>query len=126
MIATAAASPGTRFAGRGSTLPSAGPAQGRTGAARPARGSGRTVRPTSRPVGSVSAPRMVGVASPSAASCSLAADSQWRLTDRGIAAILVMALMIVAAALMVVTMTAVRVTGDTYQPHRPGQSQPEL
>jgi len=47
----------------------------------------------------------------------LAAESHWRLTDRGIGVILVAAAMIVAAALMVVSVTAFRVTGDNYQPH---------
>jgi hypothetical protein len=40
----------------------------------------------------------------------------WRLTDRGIAVVLVIGLMIMVAALAVVGLTAARVTGEGYQP----------
>jgi len=53
--------------------------------------------------------------------CSVSAPSPvvprtsgWRLTDRGIALVLVTGLQIVTAALAVVTLTAIRVTGDRY------------
>lgn len=41
----------------------------------------------------------------------------WRLTDRGVAAVLVIAAMIMMAALAVIVPTAIRVTGVTYQPY---------
>jgi hypothetical protein len=40
--------------------------------------------------------------------------TSWRLTDRGIALVLVTGLLIVTAALAVVGLTAVRVTGERY------------
>jgi hypothetical protein len=40
--------------------------------------------------------------------------SDWRLTDRGIALVLVTGLLIITAALAVVSLTAIRVTGDRY------------
>ena len=40
----------------------------------------------------------------------------WRLTDRGIALVLVVAAMVAVAALAVLVPTALRVTGDNYQP----------
>jgi hypothetical protein len=46
--------------------------------------------------------------------------SAWRLTDRGIALVLVTGLLIVTAALAVVGLTAVRVTGERYSD--PGHS----
>jgi hypothetical protein len=39
----------------------------------------------------------------------------WRLTDRGVAVVLVIGLMIMVAALTVVGLTAMSVTGDGYQ-----------
>jgi hypothetical protein len=42
-----------------------------------------------------------------------------RLTERGVAVILVAGAMIVLAALTVVTLTALRVTGDSAQPLNP-------
>ena len=39
----------------------------------------------------------------------------WRLTDRGVAVVLVVGLMIMVAALTVVGLTAMSVTGDGYQ-----------
>jgi hypothetical protein len=43
------------------------------------------------------------------------------LTDRGIALVLVVAAMLAVAALAVVVPTALRVTGDDYQPLGTGQ-----
>ena len=48
----------------------------------------------------------------------------WQLTDRGIAVVLVTILMIVIAAVAVIGLTALRVTGDSYQGY--GQSQSAL
>jgi hypothetical protein len=42
--------------------------------------------------------------------------SSWRITDRGIAVVLVVLAMVAVAALAVVVPTALRVTGDNYQP----------
>ncbi len=39
----------------------------------------------------------------------------WRLTDRGVAVVLVVSAMIMAAAISVVGLTAMRVTGDGYR-----------
>jgi hypothetical protein len=55
-------------------------------------------------------------------SCSVAAPaplptdrpSSWRLTDRGIALVLVTGLLIITAALAVVGLTAFRVTGERF------------
>ncbi|MDN5763075.1 MAG: hypothetical protein L0H41_12260 [Microlunatus sp.] len=41
--------------------------------------------------------------------------SGWRLTDRGLAVVLVTGLMIMMAALTVVGLTAVKVTGEGYR-----------
>ena len=43
-----------------------------------------------------------------------APTTTWQLTDRGVAVIVVAMLMIMAAAAMVVGLTALRVTGDSY------------
>ncbi|HET9647416.1 MAG TPA: hypothetical protein VFP34_04195 [Microlunatus sp.] len=40
----------------------------------------------------------------------------WRLTERGIAVVVVTAAMLAVAAIAVVVPTALRVTGDNYQP----------
>ena len=42
-------------------------------------------------------------------------QSSWRLTDRGVAVVIVTGLMIMVAALTVVGLTAMRVTSDGYQ-----------
>ena len=84
--------PGRR-AGRG-TGPQARPA-------RPLTGGTRVLRPQSC---TVEAPTQRAVA----------AGSSWRLTERGIAVVLVTGLLIVTAALTVVGLTALRVTGERY------------
>ena len=84
--------PGRR-AGRG-TGPQARPA-------RPLAGGTRVLRPQSCTV-EAPAPR------------AAAAGSSWRLTERGIALVLVTGLLIVTAALTVVGLTALRVTGERY------------
>ena len=43
------------------------------------------------------------------------APSEWRLTDRGIALVMVVAVMILTAALAVIGITAVRVTSADYR-----------
>jgi hypothetical protein len=85
--------------------------------ARPARGTGRSARPMARPAGAVPAPRLAPAVRQAPQACAVEAEAHWRLTDRGIAVIMVTGLMIVAAAVMVVSMTAIRVTGDGYQTH---------
>jgi hypothetical protein len=42
------------------------------------------------------------------------APSEWRLTDRGVAVVMVIALMILTAALLVIGLTAIRVTSADY------------
>lgn len=42
--------------------------------------------------------------------------SSWRLTERGLAVVLVLAAALVAASVAVVALTAVRVTGESYHP----------
>lgn len=44
-----------------------------------------------------------------------AGELTWRLTDRGIAAVVVAGLMIMVAAMTVVGLTAAKVTGEGYQ-----------
>lgn len=48
--------------------------------------------------------------------CAASPVSSWRLTERGIAVVLVLVAMVAVAALAVVVPTAVRVTGDNYRP----------
>jgi hypothetical protein len=57
--------------------------------------------------------RMSAPPCPIAHAPSLQAD--WRLTDRGIAVAMVVAVMILTAALVVIGLTAVRVTGPDYR-----------
>lgn len=93
--------------------------------ARPApsgREGGRT-GPAGRPSRAVSPPTLTGTRSTVPKACEAAAApqarnqaSQLRLTDRGIAVILVTGAMIVLAAATVIALTALRVTGDSYQP----------
>ena len=51
---------------------------------------------------------------PSIATAPTSMPGIWKLTDRGIAAIMVLAAVILIAALTVIGMTAVRVTGADY------------
>jgi hypothetical protein len=53
---------------------------------------------------------------PSPALVSPPREASWRLTERGIAVVLVVVAMIAVAALAVVVPTALRVTGERYQP----------
>lgn len=94
---------------------------------RPARGTGRRSAPVLRPAGRdelrptrrASVPARacaVPQPQPQLRSVFVAADAPtWRLTERGVAVVLVTGLMIMAAALTVVGLTAAKVTGDGYQ-----------
>jgi len=81
-------------------------------------GSGRRNGPWARPTHAVPAPTLARHQRSTVQGCQLegtaAARLGWRLTDRGIAVILVVGLMIVTAALSVVALTAIRVTSTDY------------
>jgi hypothetical protein len=83
---------------------------------RPARpGSARG--PLARPARTVPAPRSYPGRRTDVRSCRVEtarAGAEWRLTDRGIAVVLVLALMITVAAVVVVGLTAWQVTGADY------------
>lgn len=94
---------------------------------RPARGSGRSAGPILRPAPTSPTPaalrtptvraRACRPPSPEVAVVPAATDPDlgWRLTDRGVALVLLVGLMIMVAALTVVGLTALRVTGGGYQ-----------
>jgi hypothetical protein len=88
------------------------------------RAAGRGLRPNARPLRAVSPPSLAASARRTPQAC-VAEPSQsaasMRLTDRGIAAVMVVGLMIMVTALVVVGLTALRVTGPGYLPS--GQSQ---
>lgn len=89
---------------------------------RPAHGTGRASAPVARPVRGTPALTLAPGARTRASSCTVdASPARWRLTDRGIAVVLVTGLMIVAAAVAVVSMTALRVAGEHYQPFQPAE-----
>ncbi len=97
---------------------------------RPGRGAGRGRRPQARPPRPVPAPSLgvdalietsLETTLEPAGPAPVIPQSSWRLTQRGVALVVVAGLMIVAAAVTVITLTAVRVTGDHYVPY--GQSQ---
>jgi hypothetical protein len=71
------------------------------------RGAGRSVAPRARPCRSVPPPRLGG---PAHRSVVAKAAPQWRLTERGIAVIVVLALLITLVAAVVVFRTALQVT----------------
>ena len=80
-------------------------------------GSGRRNGPWARPTHAVPAPTLTKPERSTVRACRLegtAARLGWRLTDRGIAVIMVVGMMIVTAALSVVGLTAVRVTSTDY------------
>jgi hypothetical protein len=93
---------------------------------RPAARSGRAVGPLARPVAFVPAPSLAPSFGSRARSCTVEAPTttavprptrvRTRLTDRGVAVILVAGAMIVVAAVAVVGLTALRVTGDSAEP----------
>ena len=99
--------------------------------ARPARGRARSGTPQLRPLAHVPAPTLAPAASQTRRSRACAASLpdtvrpaptgaaggvSWRITDRGIALVLLAVAMIAVAALAVIIPTALRVTGDNYQP----------
>jgi hypothetical protein len=109
----------------------AAPGRVRTRPLRPGRGTGRQTRPQARPARPVAAPQLAvpqltrasspsgcRVERPSAGTATSAkatsASAGWRLTERGIALVLATGLAIAAAAVVVVTLTALRVTGDSF------------
>lgn len=91
---------------------------------RPGRGSGRDAAPTLRPATFWPAsdvarrPRTQGrscvMPQPQIAAVAVSEPS-WQLTDRGVALLLVVGLMIMVAALTVVSLTAITVTGEGYR-----------
>lgn len=90
---------------------------------RPSRGSARAVRPVGRATTGAPAPslRRPEVQARSCRSevtrrMPAAAEATWRLTNRGIAVIMVTGAMLVAAALTVITATALTVTAEDYRP----------
>ena len=90
----------------------------RVGPRRRGLGSGRRNGPWARPSHAVPAPTLTKHPRTTVQACQLegtsAARLGWQLTDRGIAVIIVLALMIVTAALSVVALTAIRVTSTDY------------
>ncbi len=105
----------------------AAPRRGAPSRVRPGRGTGRGVGPRSRPASPLAAPSMRRTGDVRGRACTVSAPSVpsspavWRLTDRGVAAILVVLASVVFAAVMVVGLTALQVTSPTYQVQ--GQSQ---
>jgi hypothetical protein len=88
------------------------------------RADGRGLRPGTRPARAVPPPSLAGSGRRTPQACLADADAgavSLRLTDRGIAAVLVVGLMIMVTALVVIGLTASRVTGPGYVPS--GQSQ---
>lgn len=103
----------------------------RPGRRRPAHGRGRAATPGLRPLfapspstgrGDVEPARtracrpLRGAAAESTGNRRRESTPAWRPTDRGIALVLVVAAMLTVSALAVVVPTALRVTGDNYQP----------
>lgn len=60
---------------------------------------------------------------PAAVVRSEARPTTWRLTERGLAVVLVVAAALVAASVAVVALTALRVTGESYHPGHPAPVQ---
>ena len=95
-------------------------ARGRTRVAprRRGLGSGRRNGPRARPAHAVPAPTLIERQRSAVQACRLEGTATarlgWQLTDRGMAVIMVVGLMIVTAALSVVGLTALRVTSTDY------------
>jgi hypothetical protein len=88
------------------------------------RADGRGLRPRTRPVRAVPPPSLTSSVRRKPQACladASATAGSLRLTDRGIAAVMVVGLMIMVTALVVIGLTALRVTGPGYAPA--GQSQ---
>lgn len=121
--AASAPAQASRIAVSRSTRPGTRPLRSR----RPSFGSGRGAAPVLRPAAACPAPGLARGATAGARACALpvpepdsagsrAAAVTWRLTDRGVATVLVAGLMIMVAALTVVGLTAFKVTGEGYRP----------
>ena len=89
--------------------------------ARPGRRTGRGTGPQARPARGVPAAPLSRSRALRSQACTVEAPTPlaapsggWRLTERGIALVLVTGLLIVTAALTVVGLTALRVTGERY------------
>ena len=97
----------------------------RTRQLRPGRGAGRSTRPIARSVSGVPAPSLdrrssvsrgcgpdipQAVATPAVSAASIG----WRLTNRGIAVVLITGALLAAAAITVIAATAITVTSDGY------------
>lgn len=123
-VGSAAARAGVVTAAPGRVAPGGPLPSRRLRPGRPGRGPGRAASPTLRPAVFWPTPSVARRTGPRAHSCSMP-ESQlssptmsapvWRLTDRGIAVLLVSGLMIMVAALTVVGLTAVTVTGEGYR-----------
>jgi hypothetical protein len=88
------------------------------------RAAGRGLRPNTRPARAVPPPSLAASARRPPQACiaePALSSASMRLTDRGIAAVMVVGLMIMVTALVVIGLTALRVTGPGYVPS--GQSQ---
>jgi len=87
------------------------------------RAAGRRLRPNTRPVRAVPPPSLTASARHTPQACvaePTQSSASMRLTDRGIAVVMAVGLMIMVTALMVIGLTALRVTGPGYVPS--GQS----
>lgn len=80
--------------------------------------SGRGVRPRSRPA-AVYSPLVAGRSLLQVRACTAEAGhaASFRLTERGMAVIMVAALMLLVSAVVVIGLTFVRVTGPNYVPY---------
>lgn len=126
-VSTLAAPQGVTAVGQ--TAPAARTSAPVRAPARPRRRTGRSSGPQARPSrpvtvgpvghGRVLRPKSCTVDAPTFAPAA-PRPSAWRLTERGIALVLVTGLLIVTAAVTVIGLTALRVTGDNVVP--PGQS----
>lgn len=87
---------------------------------RPSRGSGRGRSPQARPRTAVAPPRLAPRPHAQVRGCTGEAAAL-RLTDRGIAVIVVAGLMVMVASLVVIGATAMRVTGENYRPTNQSQ-----
>jgi hypothetical protein len=75
--------------------------------------------PVARPVSPVPAPSLRSASRSTARSCRVdvaVPAGSWRLTDRGILVVLVLAVMIAVAAATVIGLTAWQVTGSDFSP----------
>jgi hypothetical protein len=90
------------------------PGPTRTRPRRPGPGVGPTARP--RRLRFSAPPRPLSGARACEAAPVSAAPRSWHLTERGVAVVLVVAAALVAASVMVVGLTALRVTSESYHP----------